>query len=91
MACDSTHTTSHSAGAKPIRDRTALIRSRWCGWPSPKLNPISELHPNSASRTVRRSSSGTFLSSTENIPRPWLCSDRQAIVCCMVISATVAG
>jgi len=40
---------------------TALIMSSLCRWPSPKLKPISELQMNSASRTVRWSTSGQVL------------------------------
>ena len=87
MACDSTQTTTSSPGSNRASSCTALMRSSLCRWPSPKLNPISELQTNSASRTVRVSMSRRFLSSTENRPRPWLCMDRQAIGCCIEISA----
>ena len=45
------------------------------------------LHAISPSRTVRVSMSGRLLSSTEYSPRPWLCSARHAMICCVKTSA----
>ncbi len=56
--CDSIQATTSSPGSNRQRFCTAWIIFWSCRCPSPKLNPISELQVNSASRIVARSTSG---------------------------------